>query len=582
MDDGTLADVVAHLRALGRDDETTEAKASVRRLSADVWETVSAFANTRGGTLLLGIDEGRGFRPAEGFSPDRVLDQFIEGVGDGGKDGAKVSNPPRYSVSTPAVDGATVLVVDIMENSLDAKPCYITQRGIQPGSFKRVGDKDLRLSTVEIFEMQRVLQPSDADRIAVPDTEIEDLDPDLLERYLSRRSGSRALKGVGDDRRAALRRLNIVDRSGAVRMTGLLTMGLYPQQHFPQLHIDVAVHPGASKSTADSVTRFLDRRICEGSLAEMVEEAVQAIVRNLRTYSTISGTRRIDELEIPREVLREAISNAVIHREYSAPFLGEGIAVDVFTDRVEVRSPGGLWGGRTKENIADGVSQCRNQALIHVLRDLPLDEAPGAIVEGQGSGVPFMVNEMRAHTLPDPLFAITPASVTVVLGRHGVEVPGNREWLRDLAGRDVNHRESQVLLQARELPLLTVESVHDALQLDSDEVRSILHSFTDEGVLESTSEGWCLAGRALDQAAHGSGDAARPGPAVVSKALTPAEASVVDAMSASEPLSIRDIAERTGSSVVALRPILRRLVAAEVVIPTAPPTSRRRRYVLHS
>lgn len=116
-------------------------------------------------------------------------------------------------------------------------------------------------------------------------------------------------------------------------------MGTYPQQFYPKLFIDVAVHAGTQKGMAGSL-RFMDRTICEGTLGEMISDAVAAVAKNLRRTSTVQGVSRVDSLEIPEEVLREAIANAVIHREYGDRFCGQSIAVDVFDDRAEVTNPG--------------------------------------------------------------------------------------------------------------------------------------------------------------------------------------------------------------------------------------------------
>ena len=91
--------------------------------------------------------------------------------------------------------------------------------------------------------------------------------------------------------------------------------------------------------------RFMDRTICEGTLGEMISDAVAAVAKNLRRTSMIKGVSRVDSLEIPEEVLREAIANAVIHREYGDQFCGQSIAVDVFDDRIEVTNPGGTFYG---------------------------------------------------------------------------------------------------------------------------------------------------------------------------------------------------------------------------------------------
>ena len=77
---------------------------------------------------------------------------------------------------------------------------------------------------------------------------------------------------------------------------------------------------------ARGVVEFMDRTICEGTLGEMISDAVAAIAKNLRRTSTVQGVSRVDSLEIPEEVLREAIANAVIHREYGDRFCGQSIA----------------------------------------------------------------------------------------------------------------------------------------------------------------------------------------------------------------------------------------------------------------
>ena len=75
----------------------------------------------------------------------------------------------------------------------------------------------------------------------------------------------------------------------------------------------------------------MDRTVCEGTLGEMISDTVAAVAKNLRRTSTVQGISRIDSLEIPEEVLREAVANAVIHREYGDRFCGQSITVDVLT-----------------------------------------------------------------------------------------------------------------------------------------------------------------------------------------------------------------------------------------------------------
>lgn len=582
MTDEELEGIIARLRRLGRDDAEVEVKASVLKLSTDVWESVSAFANTSGGLIVLGIDESAGFLPAAGFDPPRVLEQFVEGIGDGGKDGSRLTNPPRYTASMPEFEGSRVLVLQIAMNPPGTKPCFITAKGLQAGAFRRVGDRDQRLSALEVFELQNELVPSPADREVLHEATIDDLDSGLIERFVDAQAGSRALKGVDEDLHIALRRLGVIDAAGGVRMAGLLTLGRYPQEFFPKLHVDVTVHQGREKSPASSPVRFVDRQLCEGPLGEMVDEAVRVVARNLRTYSTVVGTRRTDQLEVPLSVLREGIANAVVHREYGALFSGQSVSVDVYADRIEIISPGGLWGGITEENIADGVSACRNATLMKIVRALPHGDAPGGVAEGQGSGVPLIVHEMIANALPEPVFRASPASVLLRLGRHGLEIPAHREWLAQAAGRDVSPTEAQALLLVRELGDVDAASIRDSLQIDSDEARRILAQLTSAGALVQTAYGWSLPGETSnghDIDMPGASRTTPPGHRRHRSATAKSRA-VLEALDAEEPRTIREISRRTGSAPTTLRPHLRRLLDEGVIVATAPPTSRHRAYLL--
>lgn len=558
MEPDQLDVVVARLRSQATDDAECEVKACGRGLGANVWDTVSAFANTHGGYLLLGLDEPSGFTPTTGFNLDRVRDQFVEGIGDGGS-GGRLVMPPAYEMERHQVDGAPVLVIWIAENDLGTKPCYVKAKGVQGGSYKRVDDKDIKLSPTEIFEMQRALTPQESDRTPIPEADLTDLDPALIDKLLDLKRESKALRGAAD-RTAQLARLNATTKDGVVRLAGLVVAGTYPQQFLPRLLIDVTVHPANEKSMPGAKVRFVDRVACEGPLPEAIDQAVQAVARNLRTYSVVEGTAREDHLEIPREVLREAIANAVVHREYHEMFRGQPVTVDVFPDRVVVTNPGGLWGGKTLENLDDGTSRCRNQTLMQLLQSVPFPSGAGLTVEGQGGGVKLMIHEMEAHALDRPRFRATADQVTVELRRHGAEIPALRSWLRDLTDRQLTSLEDAALLMARREGTVSVSRLRTDLRIDSDDARDLLTELVNVGLLREIGgeeyELWSL----------------EPG-------LRPSEREVLNALDESNPLDVHELSALLGKSPTALRPILRRLVTMGRVIATAPATSRNRRYL---
>ena len=277
--------VVERLTRQCTDDAAVEAKACSEGLGKSVWESVSAFANTRGGYLVLGLSEERSFLPAEGFDIDRVRDQFVSGMeGAPGQQGV-LENPPQYELGRFECGGAPVLVVEVHEADPLVKPCFIRGRGVGNGSYKRVDDKDIRLSPTEVYELQNAFVPSPADRSIVEEARVGDLDPQLVGRLLDAMRGSRALRGA-QGQEAQLARLGVISPEGGVRLGGLLALGYYPQQFFPKLVIDVAAHPGNEKSAPGGV-RFVDRAECDGPLGEAVEEAVAA---TRRAISEILGS----------------------------------------------------------------------------------------------------------------------------------------------------------------------------------------------------------------------------------------------------------------------------------------------------
>ncbi|WP_127841360.1 ATP-binding protein [Actinomyces wuliandei] len=596
MTDEELAERVAQMRAHGSDDARTEVKSAAGGLPKSLWETVSAFANTDGGTIILGLDEREDFAPAEGFDADRIVNALVAGL----RNDPKVSPLPgdAYRIERAIVDGAPVVVLEVY--SLRGQPgvhlpCHIVARGVGRGSYKRVDDHDHHLSTYEIYMLQTSYQPQGTDRAVVPGAAFEELSPDLLQRMLARlrASGSHALDGLaGDDVRGALRRLGVLGADDVPTLAGFLCLATYPQQRLPKLTVDVAVHPETTKSHRGDV-RFVDRRTCDGPLPVAVEDAVNAVARHLGRSRRVEGMAGVDVLEIPEEVLREAVTNAVTHRDYSQQALGQQVAVDVYPDRVEVASPGGFYGTRSVHNVSEGRSDSRNPDLARLLTLVPRADGAGVLCENQGSGVPRMVAAMRESNLPAPDYSGSNLGQVVVRldrpSRSDQVVPG--WWGERLTGR-----ETTVLLLAHSDRRVSVASLGETLGLVPDDARRVLGRLKDLGLLSGSGDGpyVVVAGVREAEAAgepeatettqaarhdgvtSGARDAARA--ADVSR-VTGVRAEVLSLLDEARPRTVHDLAQATGRSTGALRPVLRKLVADGHAVATAPPTSRRRAYL---
>lgn len=566
-----LVQAIERLRAQHNDDADYEAKSCATTLSKSVWESVSAFANTDGGTLLLGVDENKNFTVPPQFDADKTINQFVDGMGDGSKDGAKVVSPPPYSIHRDTLDGAQMVSVQVHENDAAHKPCYVKSKSVSTGSYKRQDDKDILLSPTELFEMQNVYKPSEADRAPITDADRGDLDDATVAAIIDAHRDTKALRGAHSEMQQ-LERLNILDKEGHVRLTGVLIAGAYPQQFFPRLYVDVAVHPGINKSQ-DGEVRFLDRVQCDGRLQEMVDDAVKAVLRNLRTYSLIEGTGRRDVPEIPTTVLREAIANAVVHREYDALFRNDPVNIDIYSNRVEISSPGGLWGGKTLQNLANGVSRCRNATLMQLLQKTPLirGDNDGSAVEGQGSGIQFMINRMKELSLAQPDFQPTFDRFRVILYRGGAELAMNQQWVRSHVGHDLPSRESSVLHTVRALGRASVHDIRDRLGYDSDDIRAMLATLMEAGLIRQVSTD--VYEPLETPTIANTGDVPTPPAAALSS-----RQAIIDAIPTSGTISARDIAESTGKSLPTVRRILHELVDDGTITAIGKKQSRLRTY----
>ena len=154
--------------------------------------------------------------------------------------------------------------------------------------------------------------------------------------------------------------------------------------------------------------RFLDKQSIEGTIEEMIKYAEGFVFRNTKTMYVIdSNGERKNKHEYPMDAIKEAIINALVHRDYyliSAP-----ISLNIFSDRIEITSPGGLY-GNVKENDLENKEnmELRNPSIVKILEEMD------NIIENRKTGISTMKKLMKEHGLPEPEFEITEKSFTVI------------------------------------------------------------------------------------------------------------------------------------------------------------------------
>lgn len=429
--DADLGSLVALLRRRGTDLPAIEAKAAAGGLPKSVRETVSAFSNDQGGLMLLGLHENEGFAPVPGFDAVKIRDDLASLCSDA------LEPPVRADIQIEDLEGAQVVVASIPELDPASKPCYVKSKGITGGSYTRGGDGDRLLTTYEIYLLHANRgQPQD-DHEVIGDARLDDLDRDAVGRLLRRVRNREPGAFVAVDDETALIRLGVMRKteSGAgVTLAGLVTLGTWPQQFLPQLCVTFIAVPAVHKDAVpEGAPRFTDNATIRGPIPQMIEETVRVILRNTRTAGHVRGLGREDVGDYPVEALREAVTNALAHRDYSQLARGTQVQVELYVDRLVIRNPGGLFGTVTPDDLGqEGVSSSRNGFLIPMLADVYLPGTDQVVADNRGSGIPDMLARLRRANLTLPTFDSRLSRFTVTFPKHTLLTEETLRWIQGL------------------------------------------------------------------------------------------------------------------------------------------------------
>ncbi|HEY3309047.1 MAG TPA: ATP-binding protein [Desulfuromonadaceae bacterium] len=406
-----------------------------------LYEPLSAFANrTEGGVILFGLDESRNFE--------------IVGVGNAHRLQEEISHlawtdmepqiHPEFTVEL--FDGKTVVALEVSPVPADKRPCHYKTAGLQKGSYIRVGNTNRSMTDYEIFGYVSAQSQPTFDEEPIKEAALEDLDKEKLNFFLERirknRPKAAYLKQPFEQVLTHLRVARPYEGKLHPTLAGLLTFGYHPQTLESQLVITFLHYFGTTETEkTPRGERFLDNRKFEGPIPEMVEDAVNHVMASIRKGSLIEGLYRRDIPEYPEEAIREAIVNAVAHRDYSTFARGSYVQIRLFADRMEIQSPGGLYGTVTLETLEEEQST-RNRTLVRLLEDLHL-------VENRGSGIKAMLGAMRSANLEPPRFQDKRSSFLVTMRNLTLMNTEAITWLNGFAEWPLNDRQRLALVYLR-------------------------------------------------------------------------------------------------------------------------------------
>lgn len=425
--------------------KTTEFK---REHTGDLKYAVVAFANTDGGKIYIGInDDGslQGVRNA-----DETMLQVTNMIRD-------VVRPDVTMFTECAVeemDGLPVVVVTVQRGT--ARPYYLAGKGIRPeGVYIRQGASSVPASETAILNM---IKETSGDCYEDARSLNQQLTFHKAEDYFAKRN----LPFEDQQKRT----LNIIGADGTYSNLGMLLSDQCVHT------IKLAVFEGSKKSV------FRDRKELTGSLLTQLEDAYAYIEQFNRTRAEFEGLARIDKRDYPVEALREALLNAITHRDYS--FSGSTL-ISIFDDRIEFVTIGGLVRGLTYNDIMLGVSALRNQKLANVFYRLKL-------IEAYGTGI-LKINENYAECTVKPQFEVTDNAFKITLPNINYATAHREQPTAPAKVGKKADRKEIVLRLAEKQGYIVRKDIETELKVSQSTAILLLRDMVDSGLLVKLKDG---------------------------------------------------------------------------------------------
>lgn len=334
--------------------------------------TVVAFANTAGGTVLIGVEDGS--RRIVGVEQPLVLEDRIASL-------ISDSISPRVLPDIEVLSYRKTNLVAVRIHPSPLRPHFIKRVGPERGTYVRVGSTDRLADEPLRAEMQRYSNGETFDERPLPDFDSEALDFRLASESFApvRRISRRHLETLGLVTSYQGRRV--------VTVGGMLLFGRGRLAPFPDAWIQAGRFAGVDRTT------IVDHAELREPPLQAIDQAVAFIEKHAMRGVVIGRLRREDRWNLPPAAVRELVVNAVVHADYSQR--GAPIRVAVFDGRLEVENPGLLPFGLTLEDLPHGVSKLRNRVIGRVFHELGL-------IEQWGSGIQRILSVCRDAGLPEP------------------------------------------------------------------------------------------------------------------------------------------------------------------------------------
>ncbi len=368
-----------------------ELKKALGGTPTKLYDTLSSFSNqTGGGIIVFGIDEDSGYKVVGVYDAQdlqkKVVEQSLQ---------MEPVVRPLFTVAT--VGDKIVVSAEISECDIYDKPCFYKGAGRLSGSYIRVGDSDQPMTEYEIYSYEAFKRRIHDELRTVERATIAYFKKDNIVEYLLKLRRQKMNLANLDDQRVL--ETQGISQDGLPTLAGLMLLGEYPQEFFPQLSVTAMVIPGIEMGElGEDGERFVDNKRIEGTISQMLESTLAFVRRNMKVKTIVTEEgARADKPEYPIKAVREIILNALIHRDYSVHTERSPIRLIMYEDRLELENPGGLYGRITVDDLGKAAADTRNPYLAGAL-EIMID------TENRFSGIPTVIAELKKAVMPAPVF----------------------------------------------------------------------------------------------------------------------------------------------------------------------------------
>lgn len=470
----------------------------------EIAETLVAFANTEGGMIVIGLQsdgkpstakiEGNDIDIAlqkadDLYNPPVVIEKWEELPLDISKDSdddesSNKTDQPAKSKESDKADTASEEDSDNADKKEDRKatatvtkiatayvirvPRSIELHALSDGRVLiRSGKTNRPLGGQEILRLASAKNTGDFESDGVPGATKDDFSRKMIDEYLEKRAErtKRPYNGKIDD---LLVEIGALTREGNPTVSGILLFSEYPQQWLPQSGVVFAKFIGTTPRGESGLAGYSRREELTGPVPRLIEATWNLVWSEMAVSAVVKGLEREETFEYPQFAVREALVNAICHRDYR--LRGRRIEVRMFSDRLEVISPGGLPGFITVENIKDEHFS-RNPRLVNGLFQW-------GYIEELGLGIDRMMEVMEQAGHQPPKFDARPYSFAVTLHNERKK-PKPPEWTRN-----TNHRQARALQYIRESGSITNREYRTLIQgVSAETLRLDLADMVEKGIL---------------------------------------------------------------------------------------------------